>query len=801
MSNLEAQLEELKLRISQLQRTQEILGNNINEISKKLESLQAEVSLEDPNEFQRLDDGITPTGIETIAQEKPNESLESKENRYHRVPRTKSMPRKVYAKPHQVRASTSVSSSLESYIGENIINKLGVLILLVGVVIGVKYTIVHDLISPTMRIVLGYITGLLMFYIGLRMKMRFENYSAVLVSGGVAVLYIITYFAYDYYGLLSQSVAFGLMLLLTVTAVYLSLLYDRQTISIIGLVGAYAIPFLLQYGSESLATLFTYIAIINLGILYISLRRKWNLLLRLAIVITWLIFIIWVPWSVLDADLSRVVLFFSLLFFILFYVALIARRLIDGPTPHSKTDVVFLGLNSIIYYAIGYKTLTSLNISNDLIGVFTFFTAFLHFVMAYLIFSVRPESKRIFFMSFGLGVAFLTLSIFLKFDGVWVTLFLSIEGLILFLLGRTQSDSFLEQISYPVIVVSFASLVNDWYSGYGHYSVHNLDAKLRPILNPVFLTSSVVVLALYITNKYFFDRKNPAGQSPNNKYLDVMKNLLPVLLLITLFTMFLLEIYNYWDIRYVDSAIEQMNAVTTETNYIYNHDMRLFGRVWMVLYTMFFMCFISVVNLFRVRSASFAKTNFAMDVLSLVLYLTVGLYALSELRESLLYDVDHTHFKHSSINIGLRYVSYIFVVFILSVLRRYCSSGLLSKDYLKIFDGILYVSLLWIMTSELLSWMDIFHSKSSYKLGVSILWGLYSLFLVAVGIYQQKQYLRLGGIVLFGITLVKLIFYDLADLDSISKTVVFISLGALLLVISYLYYKYQNKISGSNNDA
>ena len=55
--------------------------------------------------------------------------------------------------------------------------------------------------------------------------------------------------------------------------------------------------------------------------------------------------------------------------------------------------------------------------------------------------------------------------------------------------------------------------------------------------------------------------------------------------------------------------------------------------------------------------------------------------------------------------------------------------------------------------------------------------------------------LSVGAIVLFGVTLVKLFFYDISDYDTLSKTIVFVSLGILLLIISFLYNKYTHRIS------
>jgi uncharacterized membrane protein len=79
-------------------------------------------------------------------------------------------------------------------------------------------------------------------------------------------------------------------------------------------------------------------------------------------------------------------------------------------------------------------------------------------------------------------------------------------------------------------------------------------------------------------------------------------------------------------------------------------------------------------------------------------------------------------------------------------------------------------------------------------LGLSILWGIYALWLISLGIWKQKKHLRIGAIVLFGLTLVKLFVYDISHLDTISKTIVFVSLGVLLLIISFLYNKFKNLI-------
>ena len=112
-----------------------------------------------------------------------------------------------------------------------------------------------------------------------------------------------------------------------------------------------------------------------------------------------------------------------------------------------------------------------------------------------------------------------------------------------------------------------------------------------------------------------------------------------------------------------------------------------------------------------------------------------------------------------------------------------------------LFELGLHLVFLWIASSELIHCMDMLGSMQSYKLGLSILWGIYALLLIALGIWKRRSHIRIAAIVLFGVTLVKLFFYDIAHLDTIARTVVFVSLGVLLLLISFLYNKYKGMIT------
>lgn len=75
-----------------------------------------------------------------------------------------------------------------------------------------------------------------------------------------------------------------------------------------------------------------------------------------------------------------------------------------------------------------------------------------------------------------------------------------------------------------------------------------------------------------------------------------------------------------------------------------------------------------------------------------------------------------------------------------------------------------------------------------------MLWAIYALVLITVGIWQRRKLDRLFGIGLLAATLIKLYVYDLRDLSTGPKIILFIALGLLLLVIAFLYQKFKTTI-------
>lgn len=695
-----------------------------------------------------------------------------------------------------------IKSDIEKFIGENLINKIGIAITVIGVAIGAKYSIEHQLISPLTRIVLGYLMGLGLLGLSIKLKKKYENYSAVLVSGAIAILYFMTYSAYSFYDLLPQIFAFTLMVVFTAFTVVAAVNYNKQVIAHIGLVGAYAVPFLLSEGSGKVAILFSYMAIINIGILLIAFKKYWKPLYYSSFLLTWLIFFLWFMTKYQATEHFGLSLIFLSIFFATFYSIFLAYKLVQKEK-FETGDIILLLANSFIFYGIGYSILSTHKIGEQLLGLFTLCNAIIHFSVSAVIYRLKLADRNLFFLVAGLVLVFITIAIPVQLDGNWVTLLWVFEAALLFWIGRTKNVPVYEKLSYPLMFLAFFSITQDWLTIYNNYYPEQPGTRLLPLFNINFL-SSVLFMALFIFINYLNNnRKYTSSLFPQKALNSIITFSIPSILLIVLYYSFRMEISTYWNQLYIDSAIEIKKEGQEYPDSFWNFDLKRFKTIWVLNYSLLFFSILSFVNIKKIRNKNLGLINIGLNTFVLIIFLTEGLYILSELRETYLNQTLSEYYHRSSFNIGIRYISFAFVGLTLTFIYKYLNQDFLKPLFsnLKVaFDFLLYTSILWIASSELITWMDIMKFSQSYKLGLSILWGVYALLLIVFGIWKKKKHLRIGAIGLFAATLIKLFFYDISHLDTIAKTIVFVSLGILLLLISFLYNKYKHLISEENEN-
>jgi len=85
--------------------------------------------------------------------------------------------------------------------------------------------------------------------------------------------------------------------------------------------------------------------------------------------------------------------------------------------------------------------------------------------------------------------------------------------------------------------------------------------------------------------------------------------------------------------------------------------------------------------------------------------------------------------------------------------------------------------------------------KSSNSIALSIFWLVYSVGLVAFGMLRASKRVRVGGMVLLSLAIFKLFFVDLWSLGTLYRIISSMSLGVVLLAISFVYQKYKDVVN------
>ncbi|MBK9138771.1 MAG: DUF2339 domain-containing protein [Verrucomicrobia bacterium] len=183
----------------------------------------------------------------------------------------------------------------EQFMGVKLFAWVGGLALFLAVAFFVKYSFDHGWISPGLRVIVGFLTGLGLLVGGVRLHRRPEyTVTAHALSGtGVVVLYAASFAAHGFYGLIGAIPAFALMSVVTVTAFLLAVRLPALVVAVLGLVGGFLTPLLLSSGEDHPLALFGYIALLDAGLVAVALKRRWQFLVGLAAIGTVLMQLGW----------------------------------------------------------------------------------------------------------------------------------------------------------------------------------------------------------------------------------------------------------------------------------------------------------------------------------------------------------------------------------------------------------------------------------------------------------------------------------------------------------------------------
>jgi len=654
---------------------------------------------------------------------------------------------------------------LEKFIGENLLNKIGIAILVLAIAYFVKLAIDNNWIGPVGRVAVGMLCGSILIGFAHRLRKNYTAFSSVLAGGGLAIYYFTITLAFHQFHLFSQTVSFVILIAITLFAVALALLYDKQELGIIALVGGMSSPFMVSTGQANYNGLFIYLLILNAGLLIIAYYKAWRIMNISAFALTVLVFM--AVLFTLPPSADSVVFIYASLFYLVFFAINIANNVKEGKA-FIASDYSILLIDTALYFAAGLFLLTNMHLPQYR-GLFSAALGAINLVLSYILFRNKKVDTNILYLLIGITLTFISLTAPIQLHGNNITLFWASEAVLLYWLFQRSNIKLMKLTALVVWLLMLGSLGIDLIRVYGS-SVNTLTI----IANKGFITTLCAAVSTYLL--YLLVRRDTLEQQTK---WGINPQLLQGVAFVLLFLSGALEINHQF----------LNHFAYTSLNIIY-----------LMLYTGAFIWLINLLVLQRESNGVEASIRAALIAAVIVVYL-IFIGDAFEVQRLML---------EKQIPPGIHFLAHwLGAVFI--GLLFYRLIAMLRND-LNLHDGVsrsVCAAIVTFLSFEvcLVSNQLFFSNAYSYdrvitlyiQTGLPVLWGLLSFGMMWLGMRHKNRTLRIISLSLFTLTLIKLFVFDIRNIPAAGKIAAFFCLGVLLLIVSFMYQKVKKIIADDEN--
>ncbi len=683
-------------------------------------------------------------------------------------------------KPKQaafVKPKKEKKRDIEKFIGENLINKIGIGILVLGIAYFVRYAIDKEWISEIGRVAIGILSGGVLTLFAHRMRKTFTAFSSVLVGGAMAVFYYTISIGFHNYELFSQPVAFSLMVLITGFSVLLSISYDRKELAILGLIGAFSTPLMVSNGGGNYQVLFSYLAIVNVGMLVLAYFKKWNVVNILSFAFTVAMYGAWFVSKIIDVEQPpyKGAMIFAAIFYVIFFF----MHIVNNVKEKRKFKGYEFGLmlsTTALFYAAGMSILF-LSGHKNYQGLFTIGLGVYNLLFAFPLFKRKNVDKSLIFLLIGMVLTFVSLAAPVQLSGNYITLFWTTEMVLLLWLGQKSNIKFMKLSSLVILGLMLVSLLMDWQQIYFDYGTSSLSVIVnKGFITTIFSIIGVVAYSRLLNNEKEKDFLSGVG-------VKLIKNMAAIIVASLIYLIGIIEIGFQINYRLGDAALATISIMgytylfllglwmyaKAINNNLLEKGVTLTAVITLFIYPLFHGLEVAIREDYMAGEVSF--WNFGIQYFNLALIAVIGVQLFKNVRKwfGMRSDIGKT------------------TVWGLSLLGLIVASIQLNHQTLLIFFDQFQENAHFI-------------NKQTVKIGYPIVWGVASFVLMLVGMKYKYRTLRIISLSIFSVILVKLFLFDIKGASEAGKIVAFILLGVLLLVISFMYQKLKNLLLDNGSD-
>lgn len=692
---------------------------------------------------------IRPSTVEIPIQETedktPEVEEETPETIEEPVEEEQEEPAMAIEEEEEIEEYATSETNFEKYIGENLFGKIGILIFIIGIGFFVKYAIDQNWINETARTLMGYAVGAGMLVLAERLHKRYYTFSSLLAGGAFGIYYLITAIAFHYYALFSHTIAFVILCVTTIFMSAVSVLYDRKELAVTALVGGFIAPFIISTDSSSIISLQIYITILNIGMFCLAMYKKWAILPMVSFAFTYII--LWGTTALGSFSDSETVTTYPTLFAFatLFYVIFLLPVVFILRTQYGEnTRLGLLGIitaNSFMYLIYGDFLLQHFEASSDTTAYLAFFIAAVNLAIhLYLRFRVEGQDTLRNLM-LGLAVTFASMGIPILFSAANVLMVWAAESVLLLWLFTKEKNRIYELASAVLLLLTLGALA---YYRTTDTFIHDTGDSL--FFNGAFFVTTFVSIAYYVVavimqfNKELFsDTKRLIAYTPCNAIAYALG-----------FSILFLAFRDNFHFHLEQPISEYASLLTA--------NIMLLGGALILR------------KRFEISENKLAY-EISLYLAGILFAMTVWNYTAPE-------------------GLLLRWLMALVTI----AYMAYCMRGqlLVTSNQRKLHIEYSIIStLMWLTLTRLLL---ITFNEVNFSTAFSLSLGIAAFILMCIGMRYHSKEIRIVSLAEFGIVIGKLILNDVWAMPSLGKIIVFISLGAILLILSFLYQKLKDAL-------
>lgn len=378
-------------------------------------------------------------------------------------------------KPVPAKPATSIS--FENALGTQWIGRIGMVAIVFAVGFFLKYSFDNHLIGETGRIILGIVSGCCFLAGGdyFQKKKGWPLYGQILTGGGLAILYFSLYAAFAFYKLIPQLPAFAALIAVTTTGMTLAIRYSARAIAVIGMLGGFLTPVMLSTGQNQPIALFSYVGLLNIGILTVLYYRRWSYLSLIAFFGTVLLYAGW-HFEFFSSEQRTLALIITTLLFFLFHIYQMALR--ADTSPHEEYESLALaGCNVFFLYGAfiaQHEGMNDWTLKSLVLGI-----SFFEVASAAVLQRIRPSQKLMMHGLVALSIIFNVIAVFTIFDLHWISPVLAVEMVLFVFMGVRFNRLALRSIGYLLGIILLIRFVEDMRLILGPFDVYHAFLNVR----------------------------------------------------------------------------------------------------------------------------------------------------------------------------------------------------------------------------------------------------------------------------------------------------------------------------------